>query len=114
MQYLYTEAADLDPLDREYNEEEEQNALTIARLILDRSQYSSRAMLTFWRRVQEDSVLEDRTMRLDRSVPIEKRIALLEEMLLDQSVTEEMVSKDFEDASGPGDTAFDRLRDITP
>lgn len=114
MQYLYTEAADLDPLDREYNEKEERDALAIACLLLDRSKFSSRAMLTFWRRVNNGSASEGREIRLDRSVPIEKRIALLEEMLSDQSVTKEMVSKDFEDAPGPENTAFDLLQDITP
>jgi predicted Zn-dependent protease len=112
MQYLYTEAADLDPLDREYNEEEERAALAIACLLLDRSKYSSRAMLTFWRRVQESSVFEEKDMRLDRSVPLEKRIALLEEILLGLPVTKKMAKKGREDV--PWDETFSRPEDITP
>lgn len=80
MEYAYVEASDLDPLDREYDEKEEQEALAIACLILDRSGYDSKALLTFWRRVQEARGTTERKIRLDRSVPLEKRLALLDEL----------------------------------
>ena len=80
MEYAYVEASDLDPLDREYNEKEEQEALAIACLILDRSGYNSKALLTFWKRVQEARGATEINIRLDRSVPLKKRLALLNEL----------------------------------
>jgi hypothetical protein len=78
MEYAYVEASDLDPLDREYNEKEEQEALAIACLILDRAAYNSKALLTFWKRVQEARDTTKREIRLDRSVPLAKRLAMLD------------------------------------
>jgi hypothetical protein len=80
MEYVYIEASDLDPLDREYNEKEEQEALAIACLILDRSEYDSNALLTFWKRVEEARGTKEINIRLDRGVSLEKRLALLEEL----------------------------------
>jgi predicted Zn-dependent protease len=81
MRWLYMKAADLMPLEREYSKEEEREAAEVAYMILARSKYSPEAMVTFWRRVQEDETLQAKIKRLNRDLPIEERIALLEELL---------------------------------
>jgi predicted Zn-dependent protease len=134
MQYIYAEASDLDPLDRQYNEEQEHDAMAVACLILERSKYSPQAILTFWKRIQEmeeeppvqsmvevdsdvleargepfapieveedpavaegeeDPPVQRRKMRLDRSISLDKRIALLEEVLPDAKVKQEVANE---------------------
>jgi predicted Zn-dependent protease len=97
MQYAYAEAADLDPLDRQYDEEEEREALAIACLILERSQYRSQAMLGFWKRAQETRDKKERDLRLDRSVSLGKRLVMLDEMLPPDTPAEQMAGEQVDD-----------------
>lgn len=81
MKYTYVELADLDSLDREYDEEEEREAAMIAMLIMDRSKYSPEAMLTFWQRVQQDKDLLKKAKRLERDLSPFERTQIIEELL---------------------------------
>ena len=81
MKWLYMKAADLMPLEREYSEEEEQEAAEVAYMILARSKYAPEAMVTFWRRVQQDEALQGKLRRLNRDLSPQKRLAILEELL---------------------------------
>jgi predicted Zn-dependent protease len=81
MKWVYTQAADLNPLDREYSDAEEREATEIALLIMARSKYSPEAILEFWRRVQGDETLQDKVRPLSRNLSPEERVALLEELL---------------------------------
>lgn len=81
MKWAYAEAADLDPLDRVYNQADEREAARIAILIIERSKYSPAAMLAFWKRVEENTDLEKKTKRLQRRLSPQKRVTMLEEML---------------------------------
>jgi predicted Zn-dependent protease len=81
MKHLYVEATDLDPLDREYSEEEEREAMTIAYLLIKRSKYSPQAMLTFWDRVRETAETSTYQIRLSRSLSFEERKTFLEQLL---------------------------------
>lgn len=81
MKWAYVEMADLDPLDREYNEAEEREATMIAIQILDRSKYDPEAMLTFWQRVQLDGTLQIKVKRLNRELAPQRRAELVKELL---------------------------------
>jgi len=81
MKWGYIELADLDSLDREYNEEEEREAAMIAILIMDRSTYSPGAMLTFWQRVKQDEDLLNKVKRLNRDLSPIRRVQIIEELL---------------------------------
>ena len=81
MKWSYVELADLDSLDREYSAEEEREAAMIAILIMDRSKYSPRAMLTFWQRVQLDEELLKKVEPLERDLSPLKRTQIIEELL---------------------------------
>ena len=81
MKWSYVELADLDSLDREYSAEEEREAAMIAILIMDRSKYSPRAMLTFWQRAQQDDDLNKKIKPLERDLSPLKRTQILEELL---------------------------------
>ena len=81
MKWGYVELADLDSLDREYSAEEESEAAMIAILIMDRSKYSPEAMLTFWRRVQQDEDLLKKVKPLERDLSPLKRMQIIEELL---------------------------------
>jgi predicted Zn-dependent protease len=78
---IYTDAADLDPLDREYSDMEERDAMAIAILLLERSKYPPQAMLTYWKRMENNINSNEREVLLDHGVPLRKRIALLEELM---------------------------------
>jgi predicted Zn-dependent protease len=82
MKYFYSEIADLDPLDREYNEEQEREAAAIAFLVISRTQYSPQALLNFWKRVAEDESLHDKYERFSRSLSPRERAAMLENLIL--------------------------------
>jgi predicted Zn-dependent protease len=82
MKHLYVEVTDLDPLDREYSEEEEREAITIAYLLMKRSKYSPQAMLTFWDRVQETAETSKYQIRLSRSLSLKERRGILEQLPL--------------------------------
>ena len=81
MKWAYSEAADLDPLDRVYNKADEREAAQIALLIIARSKYSPAAMLAFWKRVEENKDLEKKTKQLQRKLSPQKRVTMLEELL---------------------------------
>ena len=81
MKWTYVELADLDSLDRKYNDEEEREAAMIAILIMDRSTYSPKAMLTFWQRVEQDEDLLKKVERLERDFSPSERVQILEELL---------------------------------
>jgi predicted Zn-dependent protease len=81
MKWGYVELADLDSLDREYSAEEEREAAMIAILIMDRSKYAPRAMLTFWQRVQQDEDLLKKVKPLERDLSPLKRTQIIEDLL---------------------------------
>lgn len=80
--WAYIEAADLDPLDRVYTDEEVEEMASIALLILGESEYSPDALLTFWTRVQADSALREKVAPLIREMPPQERVALVEATML--------------------------------
>ena len=82
MKLAYSDIADLDPLDREYSEEQERDAADIAFLIISRTQYSPLALLNFWKRVAEDESLHDKSERFSRSLSPRERAAMLENLIL--------------------------------
>lgn len=79
--WAYMKAANLTPLDREYNGEEEREAAELALLILQRSRYMPEALVTFWRRMEEDEVSRRMAEGLQRDFSAEQRVSLLEGML---------------------------------
>lgn len=81
MKWLYMKAADLMPLEREYSDEEEREAAEVAYMILARSKYSPEAMVTFWKRVQQNEALKGKVKRLNRELSPQERVAILEELL---------------------------------
>jgi predicted Zn-dependent protease len=81
MKWAYVEAADLDPLDREYSDADEREATMIALQILDRSKYAPEAMLTFWQRVQQDEALQIKVRRLNRELAPQRRTEIITELL---------------------------------
>lgn len=81
MKWAYVEAADLDPLDREYSEADEREATMIAMQILDRSKYAPEAMLTFWQRVQQDESLQIKVQPLNRELAPQRRAEIVAELL---------------------------------
>ena len=81
MQWAYTEAMDLDPLDRVYGEDEEREAAALALLMVEQARYAAAALLSFWQRVQRDPALGEKCKRLARKLSPEKRVALLEQLL---------------------------------
>ena len=82
MKFVYSEIADLDPLDRKYSEELERDAADIAFLIISRTQYSPQVLLDFWKRVAEDESLHDKYERFSRSLSPRERAAMLENLIL--------------------------------
>lgn len=82
MKWAYSEIADLDPLDREYSEEQERDAADIAFVIISRTQYSPQALFDFWKRVADDESLYDKYERFSRSLSPWERAALLENFIL--------------------------------
>ncbi|UCB51046.1 MAG: M48 family metalloprotease [Deltaproteobacteria bacterium] len=81
MKWLYMKAADLMPLEREYSKEEEREAAEVAYMILVRSKYSPQAMVKFWKRVLGNEALQGKVKRLNRDLPPQERVAILEELL---------------------------------
>jgi len=82
LKWIYVDAADLDPLDREYSEINEREAAQIALLIISQSRYEPEALLNFWRRVEQDKDLQDKVKRLDRKMTPRERVAMLEDVFL--------------------------------
>ena len=79
--WLYVQAADLDDLDRVYNEQQVQEMADIAVNILARSNYTPRALLSFWKRAAADAALGNRVKRLSRRISPAERVAYLEAAL---------------------------------
>jgi predicted Zn-dependent protease len=81
MKWIYMEAADLDPMDREYDEALEMEATGIALLILARSEYDPTALQTFWKRIQKNPGLSKKAKGLYRDLKPKERIAMLDELM---------------------------------
>jgi predicted Zn-dependent protease len=81
MKWGYVHAADLDPLDREYDEAYEKEAAAIALLLVTRSKYSPRAIMDFWKRLQNVDAYPGKEMRLNRNFKPQQRVLMLEELL---------------------------------
>ena len=81
LKWAYIHAADLDPLDREYNEAYEKEAAAIALLLISRSKYSPEAMIGFWKRLQKSDAYLDKTIRLNRNLTPQQRITILEDLM---------------------------------
>jgi predicted Zn-dependent protease len=77
----YVHAADLDPLDREYDEDYEKEAAAIALLLVARSKYSPEAMLDFWKRLLKTDAYPDKKIRLNRNFTPRQRVLMLQELL---------------------------------
>jgi predicted Zn-dependent protease len=82
MRWGYVHAADLDPLDREYDDAYEKEAAAIALLLVTRSKYSPEAMIGFWKRLQHTDAYPDKEIRLNRNFTPRQRVSMLEELLL--------------------------------
>jgi len=76
--WLYVEAADLDELDRVYDEQQIEEMAEIALLILASSDYAPEGLLHFWRRAESDPGLRTRLQRLSRNLSPGERVAVLE------------------------------------
>jgi predicted Zn-dependent protease len=81
MRWGYVHAADLDPLDREYDEAYEREAAAIALLLVARSQYSPEAMIGFWKRLENADAYPQKEVRLNRNLSPQQRVLMLEEIL---------------------------------
>ena len=81
MKWIYVEATDLDPLDREYDKALEMEATGVALLILARSEYDPKALQTFWGRIGENPGLSKKAKGLYRDLKPKERIAMLEELM---------------------------------
>ena len=80
MKWAYVEVADLDPLDREYSEEQEREAAGLALLIISRTQYSPQALYRFWNRVAENQANSGKYKQISRNLSPEERAAMLEKL----------------------------------
>jgi len=76
--WIYVEVADLDTLDRVYDEQQVQEMADIAVNILAHSDYPPGGLLAFWKRVEGDADLQKRVKRLSRKIPPAERVAYLE------------------------------------
>ncbi len=81
MKWGYVHAADLDPLDREYDEAYEREAAAIALLLVTRSQYSPEAMIGFWKRLENADAYPGKEIRLIRNFTPQQRVLMLEELM---------------------------------
>ena len=81
MKWGYVNAADLDPLDREYDEAYEKEAAAIALLLIARSKYSPEALIDFWKRLQKTDAYPDKKIRLTRNFTPQQRVLMFEELL---------------------------------
>ena len=81
MKWIYVEATDLDPLDREYDKALEMEATGVALLILARSEYDPKGLQTFWGRIGENPGLSKKAKGLYRDLKPKERIAMLDELM---------------------------------
>jgi predicted Zn-dependent protease len=79
--WAYVEAADLDPVDRVYEDEQIEDMAAIALLILEASNYSSEGLLRFWRRAGSDALPQGKVRRLSREIPPRERVAILQSVM---------------------------------
>ena len=79
--WAYVEAADLDPVDRVYSDEQVEDMAAIALLILDASDYSPHGLLEFWKRAESNDLLQEQAKRLSRDIPPEERVAIFEAVM---------------------------------
>jgi predicted Zn-dependent protease len=82
MRWAYVEASDLDPLDREYTEENEREAAGVAFLIVSRAQYSPQALVDFWNRAAQDKFSDGKFDHLSRNLSPAERAEMLESVIL--------------------------------
>ena len=80
--WLYVEAADLDELDRVYNEQQVEEMAEIALLILAGSEYMPTGLLQFWRRAESDPDMRVRLQRLGRELSPREHVAVLESAMM--------------------------------
>jgi predicted Zn-dependent protease len=80
MRWAYVEASDLDPLDREYSDENQREAAGVAYLIVSRAQYSPRALVDFWKRAAEDDSEDEKFDLLSRNLSPQERVTMLEDV----------------------------------
>jgi len=81
MKWAYAHAADLDPLDREYDQAYEKEATAIALLLVARSTYSPEAMMGFWKRLENSDAYPKKEIRLNRNFTPQQRVLMLEELM---------------------------------
>ena len=92
MKWIYTELADLDPLDRKYSQAEEREATSIGLLILSNSKFSPNAMLTFWHRIQANETLQQKAKPLSRSMSPQERVVMVKDLLQQLSENQNQIS----------------------
>ena len=92
MKWIYTELADLDPLDRKYSQAEEREATSIGLLILSNSKFSPNAMLTFWQRIQANETLQQKAKPLSRSMSPQERVVMVKDLLQQLSENQNQIS----------------------
>lgn len=81
MKWAYVHLADLDPLEREYNEAYEKEAAALALLLVTRSKYSPEALVDFWKRLENTDAYPDKDIRLNRNFTPLQRVQMLEELM---------------------------------
>ena len=81
MKWAYVHMADLDPLDREYDEEYEREAAALALLLITRSEYSPQALVDFWKRLEIEDAYPDKEIRLIRNYTPRQKVLMLEELM---------------------------------
>ena len=79
--WAYVEAADLDPVDRVYDDQQIEDMAAIALLVLDASDYSPDGLIQFWKRAESDTQLQKKVRRLSRRIPPRQRIAIFESVM---------------------------------
>ena len=92
MRWAYVEASDLDALDREYNDEEIQEAAGVAFLIVSRAEYSPRGLIDFWKRAAENNSEDGNYERLSRNLSPGERSVMLENVLMNLPALESRVA----------------------
>lgn len=76
--WAYVEAADLDPVDRIYDEAQVEDMAAIALLILNASSYFPDALLGFWERAASNNALENKVARLSRDISPQKWVEIFQ------------------------------------
>jgi hypothetical protein len=74
--HAYIQAADLDPIDRQYTPEQERETAYVALAILDNSAYCADGLRRFWTRIDTNPELRARAKRLLRGMSARERLAI--------------------------------------